>query len=202
MKIFINCPFDEEYTPLLRVMLFTLIYLDQDPEMAMTDTDCAINRMAKIEDIMRKSSISIHDLSRIKSEKIDEYYRLNMSFELGLDYGIKRTINNEKKFIILENEKYSYHKGLSDYSGFDIFSHHNKPENVTKIVRDWFVNNEIVKKDVAGANKIFMDYCDCWAFIYDELIKKGYSEGETQEVPFKEFIHLIKKWKSNNHKIC
>jgi hypothetical protein len=197
MKVFINCPFDREYQTLLRYMIFTLLYLDQEPSIALGDSDCATKRIDKIERLISESDFSIHDLSRIKAKKKSEYARLNMPFELGIDYGISFSKNKSKKYLILENEKYSYQKGLSDYSGFYIYAHHNDPDKLVKILRDWFVNNRIVNRSTPGANKIYLDYFDCWGFIFDSLIQKGYSEKETDDIPINEYIDITKEWKKS-----
>lgn len=195
MKVFINCPFDDLYLSLLRYMIYTVIYLKGEPILAINDSDCSTKRMDKIEKLIIESDFSIHDLSRIRSSKKNEYSRFNMPFELGLDYGINKVSKKDKKYLVLENEKYSYQKGLSDYSGFDLYAHHNDPDTLVKIIRDWFVNNRIVSSDTPGANKIYLDYFDCWTFIYESLIEKGYSDKETSNIPINEFIDLVKAWK-------
>src|SRR5437868_3996014 len=35
-NVFINCPFDKEYTPILRAILFTTIYLGFEPQISQT----------------------------------------------------------------------------------------------------------------------------------------------------------------------
>lgn len=196
MKVFINCPFDPTYLKLLRYLLFTLLYMDNDPQISLSDSDCGKKRLEKIEELMKTSDVSIHDISKIKSKSGKEFYRLNMPFELGIDYGIERIEKKGKKYLVLEGEKYSSQKGLSDFSAFDVFSHNNDPNELVKIVRDWFVNNRITSMSTPAAHKITLDYFDCWAYIYEELIKKGYPTSETDNIPINEFIDLVKEWKS------
>jgi hypothetical protein len=197
MNIFINCPLDAKYTPLFRSMIFTLMYLGLEPRISIEDTECSQNRLDKIFDLMKQSDISIHDLSRIKSSGSDEYYRLNMPFELGIDYGLRLAFADSlsKKFIVLEDEKYSYHKGLSDYSGFDVLTHSGNPARMVKVLRDWFVNNGIVES-AKGGTAIWYEYNDCWAYIYDRLLEKGYSEEETDEIPYNEYKAFVAEWLS------
>lgn len=129
MDAFINCPLDTAYLKLLRPLLFTLTYLGQNPRIAVEDTGSDRNRLEKIIELMQSCPISIHDLSRIKSATGGEFSRMNMPFELGVDYGLltasQRPTN--KRFIVLEEERYSYQKALSDYSGFDILCHEGNP---------------------------------------------------------------------------
>ena len=66
--------------------------------------------MAKLLKIIKESKFTIHDLSRLRAKKIDDYYRLNMPFELGIDFGL-RSYNDEfkdKKALILEANKFEY----------------------------------------------------------------------------------------------
>lgn len=193
MNVFINCPYDQKYISLLRYIIFTLIYLDCDPLLVMSDSDCRKTRIEKIESMINQADISIHDLSRIKSNKKKEYARLNMPFELGIDYGLTLNSRKNKKYLILENEDYSYQKGFSDYAGFDIFAHHNDAATLVKIIRDWFVNNNI-SPNAIGAYKIFLDYFDCWSFMYDSLMIKGYSKKQLNSIPVNEFIGHVKEW--------
>jgi hypothetical protein len=73
--------------------------------------------------------------------KAKELPRFNMPFECGIDFGIKLSNPQKyqnKKFLILEKEQYRYQKVISDISGNDIKAHKNNPEQIIKVVRDWF----------------------------------------------------------------
>ena len=196
MDVFINCPIDVNYTCLFRPLVFTLMYLGLNPVSASQDTDSAVNRLQKIVSMMKNSSISIHDLSRIKSTESGEYYRMNMPFELGIDYCLKRLVGGYNgKVLVLEDEQYSFQKGLSDYAGFDILSHGGQPVEIVKVVRNWLVNNRIVDHARAkGAAAIWNHYNDFWTFIYEELVAKGYSLNDTGDIPYNEFRAYAVRW--------
>jgi hypothetical protein len=86
------------------------------------------------------SKYGIHDISRLKSTSPDEFYRLNMPLELGIDYGVRRygtSAHKEKRCLILETNPYQFEKALSDLSGVDIKSHGDEPKEVVRAVRDW-----------------------------------------------------------------
>ena len=89
-SVFINCPFDEDYHPLLRPLLFTILYLGFTPRIALERSDSGENRIDKISELIASSKYSIHDLSRLKARRAKEFYRMNMPFELGIDYGARR----------------------------------------------------------------------------------------------------------------
>jgi hypothetical protein len=139
-NVFVNCPFDEEYLPLLRPLLFTIIYLGFEPRIALERLDSGEARIQKIVSLLSESQYAIHDLSRLRSQKPGEYYRLNMPFELGVDVGCRlfgKGRLSKKKCLVLEAEKYRYQAALSDLSNSDIAVHGNSPPTVVSEVRNW-----------------------------------------------------------------
>lgn len=88
-NVFINCPFDSEYLPLLRPLLFTVIDLGLTPRIALERLDSGAPRIQKIISLIRDSKFAIHDLSRLEAKAAGEYFRLNMPFELGIDVGCR-----------------------------------------------------------------------------------------------------------------
>jgi hypothetical protein len=79
-NVFINCPFDNKYFPLLKPLLFTIIYLDLVPKISET-SDSGQIRLNKIKELMSESKYSIHDLSRMEPLKENDFPRFNMPFE-------------------------------------------------------------------------------------------------------------------------
>lgn len=65
-NVFVNCPFDEEYRPLLRPLLFTIIYLGFKPRIALEELDSGAPRIQKIIRIISACKYGIHDLSRLQ----------------------------------------------------------------------------------------------------------------------------------------
>ena len=131
-SVFINCPFDTKYYELLRTLVFTIVYFDFNPRIALETSDSGQSRLEKIVSLIQDSRYSIHDLSRLQAKAIDEYYRLNMPFELGIDYGL-RVFNksySDKRSLILETERFGYMKAISDINGFDIKNHSDIPEQL------------------------------------------------------------------------
>jgi hypothetical protein len=85
-SVFVNCPFDEDFAPLLQAIAFCITDLGFYPRIAPENANNAANRLDRIVEQISESKYGIHDLSRCKSTKVDEYARLNMPFELGLDH--------------------------------------------------------------------------------------------------------------------
>ena len=119
-NVFINCPFDNDYLPLLRPLLFCISYLGFTPRIALESLDSGKPRFDKIVSLVNQSKYAIHDLSRLKAQTAGEYYRLNMPFELGLDVGcrlFKAGKWSAKKCLILEAERFRFQAAISDLSG-------------------------------------------------------------------------------------
>ena len=194
-NVFINCPFDDQFIPLLRSILFVIIYLGFTPRIALERFDSGEARINKIINLIEASKFSIHDLSRIKSSKKSEYFRLNMPFELGVDIGCKIFKDGkakDKKCLILEKEKYGYQKALSDLSNSDIKSHDNEPEEVIRQIRDWFVVNELERAD--SATIIWESFNEFMADFYLKRKEEGFREKDILKMPVPEFIRFINEW--------
>jgi hypothetical protein len=135
--VFINCPFDDEYYPLLRSILFTCCKFDLHPQISET-LNAVKSRIITIQEMMEKSKFSIHDLSRNRSRSVDEFARFNMPFELGMDYILTRQ-NPEKSMIIFDKNPHDYDRYLSDLSGNDIKTHNNDITIIVKAIRNWLI---------------------------------------------------------------
>lgn len=192
-NVFINCPFDNQYFTLLKPLLFTLIYIELKPQISET-SDSGEVRLHKIKDLMSNSKFSIHDLSRMESIKKNDLPRFNMPFECGIDFGIKLSnlqLFRDKKFLILEKEQYRYQKVISDISGNDIKSHKNDPEQIIKVVRDWFkptMNNIPMYKEIWLAYNEF-------DFDYEEILTdSGYDPKDINSITFSDILENMNIW--------
>ena len=195
-NVFINCPFDSEYYALLRPLLFTIVYLGFNPKIALERSDSGEQRLDKICELIKESKFSIHDLSRLKASKRDEFYRLNMPFELGLDYGSRRFASNylkEKKYLILEKRAFDYRKALSDISGVDIKNHDNKPAKLVQAIRNWFVETAGLS-NVIGPTAIWYKFNDFTSDFYTRRQNEGFSDEDLNMMPVREYINFIKNW--------
>ncbi len=194
-NVFINCPFDSVFVPLLRPLIFTVLYLGYNPRIATERSDSGEARINKLRELIEHSKLSIHDLSRIRSVKANEFYRMNMPFELGLDIGCKFFKDGharDKKCLILEKRKYRYQKALSDMSGSDIKSHNNEPEELVRQVRNWFVENEIKHAD--SGTRIWEVFNEFMADFYEKRVEEGFKKKDLEMMPLPEYIRFIRKW--------
>jgi hypothetical protein len=195
-NVFINAPFDKDYVPLLRPLLFTVIYLGYNPRISTESFDSKEARIQKITNLIEESQFSIHDLSRIQCKEKNELYRLNMPFELGIDIGCSLFNLNEKyknkKCLVLEKDPYRYQKALSDFSGSDIKNHNDEPEDIVRVVRNWFVENGL--KNATNATKIWESFNEFMADFYLKRKKEGYKDKDLEMMPIPEYLEFIKEW--------
>jgi hypothetical protein len=195
-SVFINCPFDHKYYSLLRPLLFTIGYLGFIPRIALETSDSGEPRVEKICQLIKSCRYSIHDLSRLKARKRGEFYRLNMPFELGVDYGSRRFGSNRfqtKRYLILEEHAYNYKQALSDISGLDIKAHGNKPNKVVQAVRNWFVET-VGLKDVEGPTLIWYKFNDFASDFNARRRSEGFSKDDLDMMPIREYLRFIKTW--------
>ncbi len=179
-----------------------IIYNGLNPRISSETFDSGKIRISNICELISESQYSIHDLSRLKAKKEGEYYRLNMPFELGIDYGCRLFSGgpyDNKKHLILEAKKYEYMKAISDLSGFDIKSHNNEPEMVVKTIRNWFVET-LGMFPVESSTKIWYKFCDFASDFYDKRKAEGFSDSDLNMMPVPEYIKYMKEWIRLNKK--
>jgi len=182
-SVFINCPYDESYISALRLTIFTIMIAGLNPRLASENSDCATVRLDLIKEIIQSCKYSIHDLSRMKAEKKQEYYRMNMPFELGLDFGCREfsdsSVYKAKKLLVLESQKYGYQKALSDFAGIDIVSHDEEVIDIIKSVRSWLIDNVPEIDVLPGQNVIWNWYvADFFKFMRDQADISQQTEKE------------------------
>jgi hypothetical protein len=198
-NVFLNCPFDDDYRQLLLSAIFTIKCLGYIPRLSLERADSAETRIDKIVGLIVESKFGIHDLSRMVSEAENEHYRMNMPFELGIDYGCKKLkegVWSRKQILILEKERYRYQRALSDLSGSDIKNHDDEPVKIVKVIRDWFVTTEGMHGAPSG-NLIWARYNEFHAFLYDELVE-GSGHQSVDDVQVLEIAQYMNRWLEEN----
>lgn len=196
-NVFINCPFDAEYYPLLRALLYVIVQFGFQPRIALERLDSGEQRVHKICELIRISKYSIHDLSRLKSTEGGELYRMNMPFELGVEYGCRYFASDHlqaKRSLILESSKYDYMKALSDLSGVDIKSHDNDPALMVLVVRNWFVETVGLRR-VKSPSSLWNEFNHFTTDFFDRRREEGFSEEDLNRMPVPEYVDFLKSWK-------
>ena len=199
-NVFVNCPFDDKYLPLLRPLLFTIVYLGYRPRIATERSDSGENRLNKICELIRESRYSIHDLSRLKAGRASEFYRMNMPFELGIDFGSRQhgpDFMREKKCLILEKSAHDFKIALSDLGGIDIKNHGDKPEAVVRAVRDWFLET-VGAADADYPSVIWYRFLGFTTSLFESRLSEGIPEEavveDIEKMPISEYLDSVGEW--------
>jgi hypothetical protein len=138
-NVFINCPFDGEYVPLFRALLFSIQFCGFVPRSALELDDGSEVRIGKIVRIIADSRYGVHDLSRTELDAGSQLPRFNMPLELGLFLGAKfygAGLQQAKAAIIFDRDRYRYLTFCSDIAGQDIRAHNGGEAELIRAVRD------------------------------------------------------------------
>lgn len=138
--VFLNCPFDRKYRPLMRALLFAVHDCGFQARSALEIQDSGEVRVQKILRIIGESPLGIHDISRVELDLSSNLPRFNMPLELGLFLGAKAfgaADQQAKRCLVLDSEPYRYQKYCSDIAGQDIQAHKTKPYIAIELVRNW-----------------------------------------------------------------
>jgi hypothetical protein len=148
----------------------------------------------KIRGLIENSKYSVHDLSRCQAKKKGEHFRLNMPFELGMDYGCREFFGNgreTKRLLILEEKPYRYQAVLSDLSGCDIKAHAADFQKAVRHVRNWLVSEANINAE--GASRILGAYADFQEWYYEKQLAAGFSDEDIQDYPTIELMNAMKE---------
>jgi hypothetical protein len=90
-EVFINCPFDASYRPILDAIVFAVYDLGFVARCALQVDDASQYRLDKILDLIERCRYGIHDISFVAIDVNTGLPRFNMPLELGLFLGCKRS---------------------------------------------------------------------------------------------------------------
>lgn len=193
-NVFVNCPFDDDYLPILQAILFCLIDCNLVPRIATERIDSGEQRLEKIVELVQSSRYSIHDLSRVQSSDPDEYARLNMPFELGIDVGLARSGSAayaSKKLLVIARDPYKYQIAISDIAGWDIRPHADDYEQAVREVRRWLHSLRLTE---LGASQIIGHFYDFQAWDFERLLGAGWDEDDIRDRQTPELLDAMNSW--------
>jgi hypothetical protein len=160
-SVFINCPFDGAYEPLLHGIIFAVLHMNLKPKLALGTSDAGYLRLDKILNLIESCKYSIHDISRTELDPNHGLPRFNVPFELGLDFGCKRygRRHEEKTALILDVDRYRYRKFISDIAGLDVEEHNGSVASVITAVRNWLrYSSDALSLLAASGSAIYARY--------------------------------------------
>ncbi len=194
-NVFVNCPFDSEYRPLLWAMLFTLEACGLQPRIASERGDSGEVRFHKIVRLIKASKYCVHDISRMEASAAGDLPRFNMPFELGIDLGLRESSVHpftDKRCVILDRERYRFQRVLSDLAGNDIKAHGNSPQTLVQQLRAWLVEDGMV--DLPSAHTLWTDYNEFGTILNERLLAKRYSAEEIAAMSVADFLANLRNY--------
>jgi hypothetical protein len=87
-QVFVNCPFDSQYTPIFEAIIFAIHACGFYSRCALENGDSDQVRLNKIIKMIGECELGIHDLSRVDTH--GQFPRFNMPLELGLFLGAQK----------------------------------------------------------------------------------------------------------------
>lgn len=193
-NVFINCPFDSEFQPLLRAIVFTVVACGFTPCLALEERDAAAVRLDKIKRLISTSRLGIHDISRTDADAGSGLPRFNMPFELGLDIGARHfgsSYLKTKRLLILDKERYRYQQFLSDIAGQDISAHEESVERVVETVRNWLNTQKKAREPLLGPDHIHRSFVDFSAALPSMC---AFSKIDADELDFNDYMFYVGEW--------
>ena len=196
-SVFINCPFDAQYTKLLYALVFAVTDCGFVARCALEEDSSGVVRVHKILQMIKECRIGIHDISRTETSPSSKLPRFNMPLELGMFLGAKEygtPQQRQKTYLVLDKEPYRYKQFISDIGGQDIKAHQGKVEGVIKAVRNYLANLQpgVIIPGPANIQKRYQAFtAQLPALCRGVKIKKG-------ELTFVDYCAFVETWLANH----
>jgi hypothetical protein len=192
-NVFINCPFDGEYVPLFRALVFAVQFCGFVPRSALELDDGSEVRIGKIIRIIAESQYGVHDLSRTELDAASRLPRFNMPLELGLFLGAKfygAGLHQAKAAIIFDRDRYRYQAFCSDIAGQDIRAHNGTEAVLIRAVRDALATWHS-ERFMPGGSAIYTQYRR-FARALPRLATK--TQLRVPELTFNDLTRIVDEW--------
>ena len=190
--VFINCPFDSDYAPTFRALIFTIFACGFRPRSARELDDAGQTRIDKLYNLIDECRYGIHDLSRTELDAVTHLPRFNMPLELGIFLGAKRyggRAQKLKRILILDIDQYRYQRFISDLAGIDIHDHGGDPMRAAREGRNWLAN--VSRRILPSADRIVRIY---EAFLDDIPALAAELEFDPDNIPYVDFERIVVSW--------
>ena len=192
-SVFINCPFTDDYKELFHCIIFCVLACGFRPRSALETGDAGDVRLDKIVRLIKESCYSIHDLSAIELDSVNDLPRFNMPFELGLVIGCKKLAGAKyasRPILVMEKSAYTSQKCLSDIAGQDLKAHQGSTTQVISIVRSW-LSQQSKRKGIPGHVRI-QNAFDQFSNELPDLCQVAGLEYD--EISYPDFVYLAQQW--------
>lgn len=180
---------------MLQVIAFCIVCMGFVPRLASEDGDNAAVRLARIEEIIGTSKFGIHDLSRCIAVNAGDFARMNMPFELGIDYGCRQfgsAAQRQKSVLVLEQAQRDYRVALSDIAGWDIEYHGGDQTKAVRRVRNWLLGKP--GSLGIGAAAIQAKHSTFQGWYLNQQLALGASVEDVADYPSHQIIPDMVRW--------
>ena len=192
-QVFINCPFDGQYLKLFRACTFVILDAGFIPRCSREVDNAAQFRLGAIVQIIKECRYGVHDLSRVEVDAQSNLPRFNMPFEFGIFYSAKHFGSSRQKrkhCLVLEKQKYRYHKFISDIAGIDVTPHQNSQKTLILAVRNWLVT--VSQRTTIPHGKEIHDRFKVFNSTMRRLLLKRSLDYDS--MPFVELVRNMSHW--------
>ena len=193
-SVFINCPFDPQYRPLMEAIVFAVQDCGYAARSALEVSDTSQVRFEKIATIISACKFGIHDISRTDLDAESRLPRFNMPLELGLFLGAKRFGSGRhkaKNCIVLDLHQYRYQQFISDIAGQDIAAHGGEPVRAIKIIRNWLSDATPKSIRTPGGASIAARYEQFRADLPETCAKL---QLQIEDLTFNDYVVQVEEW--------
>lgn len=194
-SVFINCPFDDDFKPIFRAIIFTVIASGYRPRCALDSTDSAEVRVSKIAAMIASCDWGIHDISRVELGP-GKLPRFNMPLELGLHLGARllgERRHRRKRALILEAKQHRYDEMLSDISGQDIEVHGNKVGQAIAKVRNWLSEHRVTKQQPLPGPRALQDDYEKFKREVAAILRRHRLDA-LSKITHNDFLFAVRDW--------
>jgi hypothetical protein len=191
-SVFINCPFTRDFRPLHEAMIFAVLACHFRPRSALEAGNSGDTRLDKIIRLIKESKYSVHDLSAVGLDVESGLPRFNMPFELGIAVGLKKATRMyaSHSLLVLEHEKNSYQKYLSDMSGQDLQAHGRETSRLIPLLRNW-LRTESPRTDIPGGARISAEFVKFQDSLPTMCLD---ADLDRDALPFVDLVGLAQTW--------
>ena len=193
IDVFLNCPFDDAYRPLLTAAVFGIHDCGFRARCALEVVDGGEARILKLVRLIEECQFGIHDISRAGLDRKTRLPRFIMPFELGLFLGCKSyggSLHAGKRCLILDRDRFRYQKFLSDIAGQDIRAHGNRPNELIRHIRDW-LQTASSRPSVPSGSHIARRFA---SFRTDLPKMSRVASLDVRQLTFADYGELVSEW--------
>jgi len=189
-SVFINCPFDSEFQPFLRAILFTVCAMGCKPRSALEESDSSTIRLEKIYRLIKFCRFSIHDLSRTELSEHNGLPRFNMPLELGIFLGIKQVTPRRSRrktclIFVKDSRNLSFITDINGMMCRDTEIAPKSPSNRSEI------GSAMTRKWTDSQRQLLRSYSK-FESEFPEIVKRiGYQPNEPQ---YGDVLKIIRDW--------